>query len=73
MLFQVGHLLEIVFLVYNNNAFTTTTVYVRLRSIRKDENNLDSPRSNSVKVSALNLQAFESILCNNDDKSISTL
>lgn len=67
MLFQVGHLLEIVFLVYNNNAL------VRLRSIRKDDNNLDSPRSNSVKVSALNLQAFESILCNNDDKSISTL
>lgn len=67
MLFQVGHLLEIVFLVYNNNAL------VRLRSIRKDENNLDSPRSNSVTVSALNLQAFESILCNNDDKSISTL
>lgn len=54
MLFQVGHLLEIVFLVYNNNAL------VRLRSIRKDQNNLDSPRSNSVKVSALNLQAFES-------------
>lgn len=67
MLFQVGHLLEIVFLVYNNNAL------VRLRSIWKDQNNLDSPRSNSVKVSALNLQAFESILCNNDDKSISTL